>query len=162
MKNMFLSALVAAALLLAGCATGTHGSAVNGKYSVPSIVTVAADVPPQLKDYVPKFGQVLGYYGLKLDKTDDPRAFQLHLAYSEATGDPKVSAWLTQDGRTVLEVFATPRRWVPWGWFTTPTDKDKLLAEVADTAVQEFDNRMNDFMDDVRIDDEPREGEKSI
>ena len=159
-RLLFLAAACMLASALIGCAMASHGSTVDRKYSVPAIVTVAPDVPAQLQPYALKCGQVLGYYGLKLDKTDDPRAFQLHLAYSEDSGDPKVSIWLTQNGETVLEVFAKPRRWVPWG--SIPSDKDKLLEDVAGTAVQELDNRLNDFMDMVHIDNEPHEDEKSI
>lgn len=146
--------------MLVGCAIGSHGSTVDGKYSVPAIYTLSGDVPPEIQSYLPKFEQVLGYYGLKAGTTDDPRAFQLHLAYSEESGDPKVSVTLSQYGKPLVEVLDNPRRWVPWGWFTTPSDKQKLIAEVADTAVQDFDSDLQGFMQDVRIDNEPRAGEK--
>jgi hypothetical protein len=55
-----------------------------------------------------------------------------------------------------------PRRWGPWGWGALPSDKDKLISGFTDTAVQEFDNRMQGFMQNVRIDNEPREGEKAL
>ena len=143
-----------------GCAIGSHGSTVDGKYSVPEVVVLSGDVPPELQPYLPKFEQVLGYYGLKVGATDDPRAFKLHLAYSEVSGDPKISVSLSQYGKPLVEVIDNPRRWVPWGWFTTPSDKQKLIAEVADTAVQDWDNDLQGFMQEVRIDNEPRAGEK--
>lgn len=145
-----------------GCAIGSHGSTVDGKYSVPQVVILSGDVPPELQPYLPKFEQIVGYYGLKIGTTDDPRAFHLHLGYSEESGDPKISVSLSQYGKPLVEVIDNPRRWAPLGWFTTPSDKQRLVAKVVDTAVQDFDNDLQGFMKEVRIGDEPREGEKVL
>lgn len=146
-----ITSIVVLGVLFTGCATNTHSSAVEGKFFVPSTITLSKDVQPELKQYVVRFEQDLEYYGFRIGDTSDPQAFQLRLEYTGEASDAKVAAYLLQDGKPVIEASATPRTWAPWDWGSLPSNKDELIAGLANNAAKEFDGRLREFMSQVRV-----------
>ena len=138
------------AAVLAGCATNTHGSNVAGDMSVPQIVAPPDDVPEELKPYEPRFEAILVYWGFKVGKTSEPHALHLQLSYTGSGAQTKLTAYLMQDGRSVLDASAAPDVKMPWHWFSTPS-QDERVRELAENAINQFDKQLDKFSDQVQI-----------
>ena len=147
LRCIITSVLVAAPL---GCATVTEGSNAQGNLSVPQIVAPPDKVPEELQPYVPRFEEILEYWGFRVGSTTDPQAFQIKLEYSGVAKQAKVVVYLIQNNRPVLTASATPNSTAPWHWFSNPP-KDALVDELANNAINQFDTQLGKFVQQVQI-----------
>lgn len=136
------------AMTLSGCLFGsidTHDSHVDGEFAVPRAVNPPADTPDVLKPYIPRFAQMLEYRGMRLEQTDDPRAFQLRLSYSADFNEIRVDADLLQDSRVVMHSEAFTRE--PENF----SDKADLIDDLVDKAAGKFDEQLGRFGSQVTL-----------
>src|SRR6185437_14768958 len=103
-RAMFRTAPAAALLLLACMACANHIDSYhdNGWYVVAPYVNPPTDVAPEIRDYVPRFEQLLEFRGLRMGHSDSPRALSLQLAYSATPDRITISAFLLQNNTIVL------------------------------------------------------------
>jgi len=134
-----------------GCTTVTQGSNIEGKLSVPQIVSPPDKVPEELLPYVSRFDEILEFWGFKVGTTTNPQAFQLRLEYGGDSGKAKVVAYLIQNHKPVLTASATPRAGLPWGWSNDPSKKEELVERLVNDAVNQFDVQLGKFTKQIRI-----------
>jgi S1-C subfamily serine protease len=135
-----------AVLAAAGCANHIDSYHDNGLFVVAPYVNPPTEVAPELKDYVPRFEQLLEFRGLRMGKSDSARAMSLQLVYSDTPGRITVSAFLLQNNTIILRAVSSN---------SSPgssSDKHELIAELVDTAVKAFDKQLDEFQSQVRID----------
>jgi hypothetical protein len=127
------------AATLGGCFFGsidTHDSHADGDFTVARSVNLSADTSDELKSYVPRFADMLEIRGLRLEKTADPRALQLRLAYSGGFKEVSVTAELLQGSTVVMHAEA----------FTSEpenfSDKTDLLDDLVDKVADKFEEQL--------------------
>jgi S1-C subfamily serine protease len=147
-RRRYRAAFTAALALLAavGCASHIDSYHENGLYVVAPYVNRATDVPPELKDYAPRFEQLLEFRGLHMGKSSSPRALSLQLSYIATADRVTVSAFLLQNDTIILRAVASNSR--P----DSSPDKREMIEELVDTAVKAFDKQLSEFQSQVRID----------
>jgi S1-C subfamily serine protease len=141
---------ISVVLVVVGCATSTHGENVSGVSSIPGVVNPPDSVPPELQPYTSRFEEILEFWGFKMGATKDPQALQLRLEYSGIGAQARVTAYLMRQGRAQLTATAVPNKTMPWHWFTTP-EKDELVQELAENAINQFDNQLHRFTEQNQI-----------
>lgn len=134
------------ALLAAACANHIDSYHDNGLFVVAPYVNPPTDVQPEVKDYVPRFEQLLEFRGLHMGESGSPRALSLQLVYSNTPDRITVSAFLLQNNTIILRAVASNSR--P----DSSSDKHELIAGLVDTAVKAFDKQLDEFRSQVRID----------
>lgn len=140
------------AVSLSGCLFGsidTHDSHADGQFTAPRSVNPPTDTPDALKQYIPRFGQMLEYRGLKLEKTDDPRALQFHLTYTADFDGVRVDADLLQGSTVVLHAEAFTEKPEKF------SDKADLIDDLVDKAAGKFDEQLGRLGSHVTVTDLP-------
>jgi hypothetical protein len=137
---------------LSGCLFGsidTHDSHVDGEFTVPRSVNPPVDTPDVLKPYLPRFAQMLEVRGMRLEKTADPRAFQLRLTYDANLTQVRVIAELLQNSTVVMHAEAVTRE--PENF----SDKSDLIDDLVDKTADKFDEQLGRFGSQVTLTDPP-------
>jgi S1-C subfamily serine protease len=115
------------------------------------MVSPPANVPDELQPYVPRFEEILEFWGFKMATTYDPKALQLRLDYQGPPAPAAVTAYLILDNKPLLKASAAARPGLPWGWSTSPDKKQAVVKGLVDSAVNQFDNQLSEFTNENQI-----------
>lgn len=142
-KHLKVALFFALLVCITACSTAGYSSKSN--LIVPKTVRIAANIPPGLVAYVPRFVESLQARGFSVGNTNDPRALVLRFEHNDSVMNLSVSAGLWSQGVPVLTASATNS-----GWGTALARGSALNSLVGKTA-KKFDVELADFVKHTQI-----------
>lgn len=151
LRYLFYLVIPLIAVISVSCATITQGSNVKGQSAIPQVVSPPVNVPSELKPYLPRFEEILKYWGFTIASKYDPTALQLNLGYRSPPAQAAVSATLVLKNKPLLNASATARPGLPWGWSTSPDKKKEVIKGLVDIAINQFDEQLSKFTEENHV-----------
>lgn len=149
-RNYIFSDWVKVAILLIatsmalGC-THLRSSNADGVFFVPSEVNLPKNIPIELTPYTQQYAYVLQEHGFTIGNNPDPHALTMRLDYSGIVSQERVSVYLVQDDKIILQVYAQN------GFVFTKNGGSDLVESLVSKTLKEFDHQLSDFSSQMRI-----------